>query len=326
MAAPRIERTLSAFNASTRSWVSVSSRIQSNIPTLPRSRHVQETLTLTSWNIDAFSPRPGARASRILSHILGGPNSTDIVFLQEVTRGVRASLLREASVFSGFFATDAEDETSFEGVPFATMTLLSRARFTSVEEETAKKRGGEGTEGRRKLVLGPVSRVKLPSKYRRDALCVDILSESPTSSGRVLRLLRLLNVHLDSLADTIHYRVKQMRILAGILREDGYGRGIIAGDFNATTAEDEGLVDENGLEDVWVALHGRKEPGGVTWAPRRDGLQPRRLDKVAMMGLRATKIEVLRPGAIEVPRPGKEDYEIGWSDHCGLRCSFKMEV
>ena len=173
-----------------------------------------------------------------------------------------------------------------------------------------------------KLMLGRVSRVTLPSKYGRDALCVDIIP--PTTPGTIFRLI---NVHFDSLGDTLHYRAQQMEILADALREPGCGGGIIAGDFNAISPEDDGLVDKNKPVDAWVALHGREDQDGATWGAgveRRDGLGPGRLDKVAMMGLKAKEMEVLRPGPIEVPRPGEKPVEIPWSDHCGLRCTFTI--
>jgi tyrosyl-DNA phosphodiesterase 2 len=118
-----------------------------------------------------------------------------------------------------------------------------------------------------------------------------------------------------------------MRMLASVLREEGYGRGIVAGDFNAISPEDDRLVSENGLEDQWVALHGEKNSGELTWGTGvqlRDGLRPGRLDKVVMMGLEATEMEVLRPGTTAVPRPGDDDDEIPWSDHSGLTCTFNV--
>jgi len=287
-------------------------------PVSSRDAHSQVTqrLSLISWNIDAFSSRAVSRAKLILGHILEGPKSPDIIFLQEVTPNVRASLLGDARVRAAFLVTDAEDQTSFENVPFATMTLLSSARFASSLQE------GDGIEGGERLMLGPVSRVTLLSKYGRDALCVDIISS--TSPGTVFRLI---NVHLDSLWNSLHYRAQQMEILADILREPGCGGGIIAGDFNAISPEDDRLVDKNKLVDAWVALHGRADPNEATWGvgvKRRDGLGPRRLDKVAMMGLQPKEMEVLRPGRIEVPRPGEKPLEIPWSDHCGLRCTFTV--
>jgi len=224
-------------------------------------------------------------------------------------------------VRAAFLATEAEDQTSFEKVPFATMTLLSRARFASGLDS---RKEGDGIEGGEKFMLGRVSRVTLPSKYERNALCVDIIP--PTAPGTVFRLI---NVHLDSLWDTLHYRAQQLEILANVLREPGCGGGIIAGDFNAISPEDDGLVNKNKLVDAWVALHGRADPDGATWGvgvERRDALGPGRLDKVAMMGLKVKEIEVLRPGLIEVPRPGEKPVEIPWSDHCGLRCTFTINA
>ncbi|KAG9050433.1 hypothetical protein FS837_005506 [Tulasnella sp. UAMH 9824] len=328
MVTSRLLRTLSAFNRSARTWAPVPSR---NAPSeaaqrlAPTSRSIDasqtQKLSLVSWNIDAFSSRPVARAKLILNHILDGPlKAPDIIFLQEVTSDVRAALLNDARVRAGLLVTDAEDQTSFEGVPFATMTLLSSARFTS--DLDSQKEGDGIEEGRGRFMLGCVSRVTLPSKYGRDGLCVDIIP--PTAPGTVFRLV---NVHLDSLWHTLPYRVQQVKMLADLLREAGCGGGIIAGDFNAISPTDEKLVDENGLVDAWLALHGRVGSGVATWGvdvKRQDGPGPGRLDKVAMMGLKAEEMEVLRPGRIEVPRPGQESVEIPWSDHYGLRCTFTI--
>ena len=306
-------------------WTPIPSRnAQSQVAQRPSltSRKIDtswtQSLSLVSWNIDAFSSRPVARAKLILSHILEGPKSPDIIFLQEVTPNVRAALLEDARAF---LVTDAEDQTSFEGVPFATMTLLSSARFASGAESQEE---GDGIGGGGKFTLGCVSRVTLPSKYGRDGLCVDIIP--PTAAPGTV--FRLINVHLDSLWYTLPFRAQQMKILADVLREPGCSGGIIAGDFNAISPEDEGLVDKNDLVGAWVALHGRAGPRAATWGVgvgrRDDRLGPGRLDKVAMMGLKAEEMEVLRPGRIEVPRPGGESDENPWSDHCGLRCTFTV--
>ncbi|CAG8760622.1 15473_t:CDS:1, partial [Acaulospora colombiana] len=275
MATNRFWRTLSAFNLSTRMWAPISSRkVQSQLT---------QRLSLVSWNIDAFSSRAVSRAKLILGHIIEGAKSPDIIFLQEVTLYVRASLLNDARVRSTFLITDAEDQTSFENVPFTTMTLLSRARFAfgldSPKEDNEIEEGG-------KFMLGHVSRIPLPSKYRRDALYVDIIP--PTAPGTVFRFV---NVHLDSLWDTLNYRTQQMEILANVLREPGCSGGIIAGDFNAIRPEDDGLVDKNKLVDAWVALHGRADPDGVTWGINAERQGVRRLDKVVMVGLEAKEME-----------------------------------
>jgi len=291
MATSRLLRTLSAFNPPARTWAPIPSRnAQSQVAQRPSltSRNINasrtQRLSLVSWNIDAFSSRPVARAKLILDHILDGPKSPDIIFLQEATPDVRAALLDDARVRAALLVTDAEDQTSFEDVPFATMTLLSSARFASGPES---RKEGDGIEGGGKFMLGCVSRVTLPSKYRRDGLYVDIIP--PTAPPGTV--FRLINVHLDSLWDTLPFRAQQMKMLADVLREPGCSGRIIAGDFNAISPEDEGLVNKNDLVDAWVALHGRAGPGGATWGVgverRDDGLGPGRLDKVAMMGLKA---------------------------------------
>ena len=253
-----------------------------------------------------MSSRPVARAKLILNHILEAPKP-DIIFLQEVAPGVRNSLLGDSRVRDAFLATDAEDTTSFKNVPFTTMTLLASGRFAS------------GVD----LTLGRVSRVALPSKYGRDALSVDVLTANT--------LVRLINVHLDSLGDAQYYRARQVEILANILREPECGGGIIAGDFNDISPEDGALIYKNGLVDAWVALHGTSSTDdGATWGVVGRKLQrgreraPGRLDNVAMLGVKAEGMEILRPGFIEVPRPAEDPLTIPWSDHCGLRCTFTI--
>lgn len=179
-----------------------------------------------------------------------------------------------------------------------------------------------GVEKREKCVLGPVSRIRLPSKYGRCALSVDIFPPSTPSTA-----FRLVNVHLDSLWHTLHYRTEQLEILASLLREPGCGGGLIAGDFNAISPSDHALLDKNGLVDAWGALHGEEGLGGATWgvgAERNDGLRAGRLDKVAMLGVEAKDMEILRPHQIEVPKPATASDYIPCSDHCGLRLSLTI--
>ncbi|KAI1786580.1 Endonuclease/exonuclease/phosphatase [Ganoderma leucocontextum] len=300
----RLGRALSAFDHASHRWAAIPLRDPhdpiTQKPSASRSADAhavgQQTLSLTSWNIQASQSRPVPRSELILDHIFKGPKFPDIILLQEVASSVRQSLLSDP-----------------RGVPFATMTLLSTKRFRSpllAEEE-------EG-EGGSKMVLDSVFRTELPSRYERDALCMNIAA--PAAPGAVLRLL--LNVHLDSL-DSHFRRALQMYVLAGLLREPGCSGGIIAGDFNAILPGDHMLVDKHELVDAWVALHGSTTgpDGGATWGvgvELEDGLKPGRLDKVVMLvlGLQPDEIEALQPGFINAYTP--------WSDHCGLRCTFTM--
>jgi tyrosyl-DNA phosphodiesterase 2 len=216
-------------------------------------------VSLTTWNIDAFSPRPVARAKVTLDGILEEANRPDIVFLQEVTTSAFFSILDNAKVREAFLVTDAEDRTLFEGVPFANVTLLSKKRFAF---DLASEKEDDRVGGGSKLTLGPVSRVKLPSKYGRCALSVDIIP--PSTSSISTPAYRLFNVHLDSLGDALSYRTEHMDILACLLREPGCGGGLVAGDFNAISPEDHTLLDKNGLVDAWLALHGKEGLDGAT--------------------------------------------------------------
>ncbi|KAK1234320.1 hypothetical protein PQX77_002478 [Marasmius sp. AFHP31] len=301
----RLIRAISSFNHATNRWAAVPLRgpnrpITQTPPFHPADAVGKQSLSLASWNIQA------SQSASL------GPKSSDIIHLQEITSSVRRSLLDDSRVRSGFLTTDAEDDTSFKGRPFATMTLLSRERFGSPFLDEEGERGG-------KLMLDSVFRMELPSRYGRDALCVGIIA--PAASGAVIRLL---NVHLDSL--NYHFRRElQMWALADLLREPGCTGGIIAGDFNAVAIfrEDHELVDKYKLLGAWVALHGSTGSDGATWGvdvELEGELKPGRLDKVVMSGsVKPEEIEVLQPGLIGPGRPWSHE---PWSDHCGLRCTF----
>jgi len=170
----RLGRALSAFNAAGSRWAAIPLRPHALGPSSTSSRAaadrraIGKQLCLTSWNIQASQSKLVGRSELILDHILKGPKSSDIIFLQEVAPSVRRSLLADPRVHSSFLTTDAEDDTAFKGVPFATMTLLSKERFVSPLSLTEKD-VGEGA-----MVLDSVFRMTLPSRYGRDALCVDI--------------------------------------------------------------------------------------------------------------------------------------------------------
>ncbi|KAJ7229981.1 Endonuclease/exonuclease/phosphatase [Mycena pura] len=310
---PIIPRCLSYFSTTTQAWEGLGCLRLAQKP----------TFTLASWNIDHFSPLRVERAKFILDRVLEGPNTPDVVFFQEVHREARTSILAHPKVRRAFFASDAEDDAAFAGVTFATMTLLSREGFVSGVDphNTVDARAGHGVTP----LHARVARVKLRSAYRRDALSVDVLTASPTQGT----FLRLVNVHLDSLADAWRNRARQMDLLTDYLREPGCAHGIIAGDFNAVVPQDETLVDQSrGLLDAWEELHGAARPDGHTSGvgaelPVGKRLRPaRRLDKVVMTGATPKNIQLLRPGSIRV---SDRNISIPWSDHCGLECTFAIE-
>ena len=124
MATDRLWRTLSAFNHSTRWWAPIPLRNSQSQVTQKlslTSRNIDtfwtQRLSLISRNINASSSRPVSRAKVILCHILEGQKSPDIIFLQEVTPDVRASLLDDARVRPAFLVTDAEDQRHLRRCP-----------------------------------------------------------------------------------------------------------------------------------------------------------------------------------------------------------------
>jgi len=65
-------------------------------------------------------------------------------------------------------------------------------------------------------------------------------------------VFRLINVDFDSLRPCATLPCRADEILVNVLREPGCSGRMIAGDFNAVTSKDDGLVDKNGLVDAWV--------------------------------------------------------------------------
>ncbi|KAI1076180.1 Endonuclease/exonuclease/phosphatase [Whalleya microplaca] len=290
-------------------------------------------LTLVTWNVDSTSSLTESRISAILSHISKQTPTVDIIFFQEVSRLALNTLLKDSRIRNDWFSSEA-DETNWEGQSFASMTLLSRSRFRDTKESPGK------------ATLGPIWRYKYPSRFGRDALCCDVflpsLQAGPLTHELTDSRIRLVNVHLDSLPIQPSQRPRQVSIVASIIRSAG--RGLVAGDFNPVLPEDDTLIQDNRLVDVWPELH-NKNPG-FTWGI--DGKQPfppNRLDKIAMLGLRAQDMEVMHPNSITlsnsdethddtkmIPSPS-EDLErknsannnvVPWSDHSGLKCSFAL--
>lgn len=96
------------------------------------------------------------------------------------------------------------------GASFASITLLSKSRF-------GYPRGGLADCPR----IGPVWRVKFPSRFGRDALCCNILVKSGrprSSTGQPApSRIRLINGHLDSLQIRPSQRPRQISITAALL-------------------------------------------------------------------------------------------------------------
>jgi tyrosyl-DNA phosphodiesterase 2 len=296
------------FDESSNQWRALEAAQGTETPPLQHNRASQgatnQPYTLVTWNIDYSSPLPGQRLSAILSHTLALSPAVDIIFFQELSRESFLVLLDDPRVRQGWLLTDA-DGILPPGQSFTTITLLSKTRFQNPKP-------------------GSVWRVKYPSRFERDALCCDVFV--PLAPGRPdeVARIRLVNVHLDSLPIQPSLRPQQVAMVAALLRSAG--RGVVAGDFNPVLPADDTLAQENGLLDAWVEL--RPSDTGFTWGiDGKEPFPPNRMDKVATVGLRVQSVEILSPGNIANTHKAGErhtDNVVAWSDHSGLKCSFKL--
>ena len=171
------------FDESSNQWRAVEAAQGTETSALQHNRAslsaTNQPYTLVTWNVDYSSPLPGQRLSAILSHTLFLSPAVDIIFFQELSREAFLVLLDDPRARQGWILSDA-DGILRPGQSFTTITLLSKARFQN-------------------LKLGPVWRVKYPSRFERDALCCDVFV--PLAPGRPdeAARIRLVNVHLDSL-------------------------------------------------------------------------------------------------------------------------------
>ena len=343
-AAPPVFQHWHIFNKSTGKWTPVQlgplddaqpqpqpHRLGGTAPTISQTPDLQ----LLTWNIDAFGNRPESRMEGLLSKLqqmhAGDNTGPDIVFFQEVSRKALVYLLQNAWIKDFWISSEADDR-NWADVPFATMTLLSRSRFgvpssnsnPGSQPASTWLPGAAATASSGGFHLGPVWRVKYPSRFNRDALCCDIIW------NRTARI-RLVNVHLDSLPIQPNQRPRQVAIAADLLRTAGVGRGVIAGDWNPVTEEDMALARENNLIDAWEYLH----PGesGFTWGldGKGDPFPAARLDRVAVLGVRLVDIRVIHPETLPTATSSREEEiagdsreEVPWSDHSGLICNFAV--
>jgi tyrosyl-DNA phosphodiesterase 2 len=278
---------------------------------LSRDNDAPPLLTLLTWNIDATSARAEERVSELVAYATTQLHpEVDIIFFQEVSRPALQQILKDDRIRGSWFSSECDDR-AWGNQSFATMTLLSRKRFASVDSQTTP------CSAR----LGPIWRVSYPSRFGRDALCCDIFTLSPNNSSTRLTRTRLINIHLDSLPINPSCRPQQVSIISTFLRSADHG--LAAGDFNPVLEEDATLLEKNGLTDAWEAVY--PEQPGYTWGT--DGEQPfppNRLDKVALLGLRPHEIKIVEAKRLSSLEGEVTDLENNppWSDHHALLCSF----
>ena len=146
-----------------------------------------------------------------------------------------------------------------------------------------------------RFALGPVWRIAFPSRFQRDGLVCDLFILSSTDAASTTRV-RLANVHLDSLAINPSHRPQQLSIVSSFLQSAGCG--LVAGDFNPNLDEDAVLVDTNGLTDA-LGSSASRGTWGYMGADGKQRFPPNRMDRVALLGLKACGIEMLEARRVE---------------------------
>ncbi|KAJ5196128.1 hypothetical protein N7449_006607 [Penicillium cf. viridicatum] len=262
------------FNPSSQQWNPISAN--DNTEPTHAADHTSSDLVLLTWNIDALSERTQERVIEILTFITQLDTNVDIIFLQEVSQRALQLILSHERIRESWFSTEHENTSCRHS--FMTMTLVSKTRF-----------GSRHSSAISRFALGPVWRVAFPSHFGRDVLFCDLFVPSSTDPASTTRV-RLANVHLDSLPIRPSHRPRQLSIVASFLRSAGCG--LVAGDFNPVLDEDAALIETNGLTDAWIAI--RPEEPGYTWgADGKQRFPPNRIDKIAMLSLKARRIEIL---------------------------------
>ncbi|KIP05834.1 hypothetical protein PHLGIDRAFT_517224 [Phlebiopsis gigantea 11061_1 CR5-6] len=304
---------ISAYHPRSRTRTPLCAPIELNNEPIP------ESLQLLTWNVEAYGPNARTRLATILKHIqgtiFGCPDGEQpepcCILLQEVNACALPAVLENAWVREHFVVapTTAEHWPSAH-VPTGNVTLVARTV--------------------------PVTRAQTlefaHSPMRRHALAVDVRLGVPTAASESdadsdsdsalgpERTLRIVNVHLESLARGTPLRPVQLLAAAKMLLDPAVHAGVVAGDMNAIAPDDWDLPAYVGLEDAWA---GEDDGRGTTWGyqpPSRE-FPPGRLDKVLYVP--NGTCEVGRPDRVGV---GVKTAAGQWaSDHFGLLTTVSLQ-
>lgn len=277
----------------------------------------------------------GARMKAALSHlsttILPSIPSTHaaIICLQENDADDITLIKTTPWVQERFILTDV-DESRWLTPLYGTTILIDRRLGSSVQD---------------------AFRVSVVSRFDRDLLFVDIALHAQSESSDALgsaeravklenrsgsKVLRLCNVHFESLVADPPLRPGQIAAAAKYMHSQEVGAALLAGDTNAIQPFDQSLHSDNGLNDAYLSLGGREsEVKGMTWGyqaliGREEKFPPCRMDKVMMAdAVEARSLERVGVGEEVKHEEDRKDMErndmnLFISDHYGLRGEFEV--
>ncbi|KAI3397251.1 hypothetical protein diail_11050 [Diaporthe ilicicola] len=311
-------------------------------------------LRLLTWNIDFMAPFPQARMASALSYshmqsiylqtlVEGIPAPTAVIIcLQELRQDMPINFDR---LQKSFDAQIADDLRQIASAPWV------QDRFLVTDLTTDHWRCGYNnvTLVDRRLGIASVARLPFVSEYKREALLVDIAvkpskgQDEPGQAESGHSILRLCNVHLDSMAGKPPMRPIQWKACAKYLQDESEGvvAGILAGDCNANQDYDLTQPKENGFKDAYLEMGGKEDdPEGHTWGPqsKKSRFPHKRMDKVcfwqqersegqALLVLKSLEHIGVGVKVEDVSVSEKLDEE-GWTDfvtdHYGLMAEFEV--
>lgn len=275
--------------------------VNTDTPSVPSSGSETNSirnLKLITWNIDFMAPFPQARMASALSYLQGlienVPRSVAVVIcLQELRQDVPIDFDNLGKAFDPQVADDLRQIAAAEWI---------QRRFNVSDLSTEYWRCGYNgvTLVDRRLEIVEVARLPFVSEYQREALMVDIAVKKQPSEHSTGQepgpegfhsdkgspaVMRICNVHLDSMAGIPPMRPVQWKACAKYMQDnsDGVVAGIVAGDCNANRDYDLTLPQDNGFKDAYLELGGSEDdPEGLTWGPqsRQTRFPHRRMDKV----------------------------------------------
>jgi tyrosyl-DNA phosphodiesterase 2 len=270
------------------------------------------SIKIVTWNVDFQSPQVRARVHVALQylekHVFKCPRGEApepcVIMLQEVHSDALPHLLDYGWIRDHFVVTPINHTRWPNESHYGNVTLVSR---TLVVVKACILHFGHSSQSRAGVV-------------------VDIKLNTPATAAESREVtMRLINTHLESLPDGVHYRPIQLSILASYLKKrDEVQGGVIAGDMNAIGPSEVGFPVDVGLRDAWRKPDG--DESGFTWGYQGGGDFPAaRLDKVLYLPRRGYKVD--EPGRIGIDlraeyTEGGEDIWV--SDHYGLVATLRV--
>lgn len=331
----------------------------------PQDRRVAaaiSNLRIITWNIDFMAPCPQARMASALAHLQGIIDSTPestatVIMLQEMAQDGFLDLADLGRKVPPAWSNDL-------GQIAAASWVQKKFQVTDLTTDFWRCRYNGVILIDRRLALLHVARLPFVSEYNREAVFVDVALVEVEPSGKKTtaggtpgvrgqggrgasqRILRLCNVHLDSMAGKPPMRPIQWKACAKYLQDQskskngGVVAGILAGDCNANQDYDVALPQQNGFKDAYLELGGKEDdPGGNTWGPQSKNTRfsHKRMDKVCFWQggkedqnfMRLTHLEKIGVGVTVEDEVASEELQArGYSyfvtDHYGLMADFEL--